>query len=533
MHTRILKTKVIAAAFLLPFAGFMPAEDAKPAAAANAKPTQAELLARITRDSAEVRNAGQVTLSYADVVEKILPCVVSINTYAKKPQSRGRGGMPPLGENDLDQVPPMLREFFREWMERQGQQPEAPRGRQRPQQTGLGSGVILTSDGYIMTNNHVVENADELKVKIGKSSKEYSAKLIGSDPSTDVSLIKIDATDLPHATLGDSSKLRVGDVVLAAGAPMGLEQSVTHGIVSAMGRSNVHIIEHKGQGGYENFIQTDAAINPGNSGGPLVDGLGRVVGINTAIETQSGMFSGIGLAIPINMALAIVGDLLDDGKVDRGYLGVLMGDVDPSVAEMFGLKDDAGVTLSEVRPGSPADKAGFQVGDVIVSANGESVAESSKLRLMISGKRPGESVKFGVMRLNTKTRKPDQLELNATLGKLTPELLASAGGPSSGVKPAATTDAFLKGVEVEPLSEGNRKEHSIDATVISGLVVTDVTEDSDAFRKGLEVGDVIIKVNNQPVKSIAEARTNKGGSGDAVHLTIVHQGQTKFIVVRG
>lgn len=501
-----------------------------------AKPTQAELLTKITRDHAEVRNPGQVTLSYADVVQNILPSVVSISTYSKKSAGRGgRGGMP--GQEDLEQVPPMLREFFREWLERQGgEAPQAnPRGgRQRPQQTGLGSGVLLTDDGYIMTNNHVVQDADELKVKIGKSSKEYTAKVIGTDPSTDIALIKVEASGLPHATLGDSAKLRVGDVVLAVGSPMGLDQSVTQGIVSAMGRSDVHIIRHKDQAGYENFIQTDAAINPGNSGGPLVDGLGRVIGINTAIETQSGMFSGIGLAIPINMALNIVTDLLDDGKVDRGYLGVLMGDVDPSVAEMFGLKDDSGVTLSEVRGGSPADKAGFQVGDVIVSADGEPVAESSKLRLMISGKRPGDAVKFGVMRLNASTKKADQIELTATLGKLTPELLAAASNiPSVGDNPTPATAGFLKGVKVESLTEELRQEHNIDAGVIAGLVVTDVAEDSDAFRKGLEAGDVIVRVNNQPVKTLPEARAKKGDSGDAVHLTIVHEGQTKFIVVRG
>ena len=543
MQYRTLKHQIIAAALLLPMAGTLPAQEEKPAAdkpapakpaeAAKPKLTRADLLSRITRDSAEVRNAGQVTLSYADVVQNILPSVVSISTYAKQKQGRFRGGMPPINPDDLDQLPPMYREFFRDFFERQGQPEAAPRGRQRPQHpqaSGLGSGVILTEDGYIMTNNHVVADADELKVRIGKFSKEYTAKVIGADPSTDVALIKIDATGLPHATLGDSSKLRVGDVVLAVGAPMGLEQSVTQGIVSAMGRSKVGIIA--GNDGYENFIQTDAAINPGNSGGPLVDGLGRVIGINTAIETQSGMFSGIGLAIPVNMALGIVTDLLDDGKVDRGYLGVAMSGVDPSVADLFGLKDESGVTVSEVKVGSPAEKAGFQGGDVIVSADGESVAEPSKLRLMISSKQPGESVKFGIVRLNAQTRKADHLELNATLGRLTPEVLAAANAPSLGGGKVATPGSeFLSGVKVEPLNETLRKEYDIDAAVTSGLVVTDLTENSNAFHRGLEVGDVIVRVNNQPVKNVAEARANKGDSTD-VHLAVSHQGQIKFIVVR-
>jgi len=533
MQRKYLKSQIIAAALLLSMAGLLSAEEPKPAA--KPKPTQAELLSRITRDNAEVRNAGQVTLSYADVVQNILPCVVSISTYTKSRPGR-RGNMP--SAEDLDQLPPLLRE----WLERQGQMPDAapaPRGRQRsqqPQQSGLGSGVVLTEDGYILTNNHVVAESDELKVKVGKFSKEYAAKVIGTDPATDVALIKIEATGLPHATFGDSSKLRVGDVVLAVGAPMGLEQSVTQGIVSAMGRTGVGIIHNKDQQGYENFIQTDAAINPGNSGGPLVDGLGRVVGMNTAIETQSGMFSGIGLAIPVNMALSIVADLLDGGKVERGFLGVAMSDVDPSVADLFGLKDETGVTVSEVRPGSPAEKAGFQGGDVIVSADGESVAAPSKLRLMVSSKRPGDSVKFGVVRLNSQSKKPDHLELKATLGRLTPEALAAAGGTGSssgGKKPAADpAGGFLKGVQVEPITEALRKEHSIDASVTSGLVVTDVAEDSNAFRTGLQVGDVILRVNNQPVKNAAEARSNRGGSGDAVWLAVWHQGQTKYVVVK-
>lgn len=531
----------MAAALLLPMAGYLAAEEAKPAAPAAPKTTPAELLSRITRDSAEVRNAGQVTLSYADVVQNILPSVVSVSTYSKQKQGRMRGGMPTNPE-DLEGVPPMLREFFREWMERQGQMPESPgpRGRQRPQQpqqTGLGSGVILTEDGYIMTNNHVVQDADELKVKIGKFSREYTAKVIGTDPSTDVALIKIDATGLPHATFGDSSKLRVGDVVLAVGAPMGLEQSVTQGIVSAMGRSDVGIINNKGNGGYENFIQTDAAINPGNSGGPLVDGLGRVIGMNTAIETQSGMFSGIGLAIPVNMALSIVTDLLDDGKVERGYLGIRMDDkpVDSSIAEYLGLKDQEGVTVAAVVPDSPAGKAGFQAGDVITSVNSEKAEEYSKLRLFISSQRPGSVVKFGIARFNMETRKAQSLVLSATLEKLPSEkVLASlqnqsiGGGTAGGaVKP----DTFLKGVQIEPLTAQLRKENNIPDDV-EGLFVVSVAQDSPAGKVGLQESDVITMVNNRPVKTAAEARANKGEVGEAVHLTVTRENRIIRMVVK-
>jgi serine protease Do len=532
---KTLKNQIIAAALVLPVAGYLLAQDAK----SPAKDTASDLVARITRDHAEVRNAGQVTLSYADVVQKILPSVVSISTYSKKSQTR-RGGMPFGSGDELEQVPPMFREFFREYFERHGQVPqEQPRGRQRPQQprqTGLGSGVILTDDGYIMTNNHVVQDADELKVKIGRSSREYTAKVIGSDPSTDIALIKVEATGLPHATFGDSGKLRVGDVVLAVGSPMGLDQSVTQGIVSAMGRSDVGIINNKGNGGYENFIQTDAAINPGNSGGPLVDGLGRVIGINTAIETQSGMFSGIGLAIPINMALNVVTDLLDDGKVERGFLGIQMDDkpVDSSIAEYLGLKDQVGVTVNVVVPNSPAGKAGFQPGDVITTVNDEKAEEYSKVRLFISSQRPGSVVKFGVARFNN--GKPENIVLSATLGSLpTDKVLASmqtpnAGGPEVAAKPK--TDAFLKGVQVEPLSADLRKENTIGEN-IEGLYVTSVEADSPAGKVGLQEGDVITMVNNRSVKTAAEARSNKGEDGEAVHLTIIRDGRTNRLIVKG
>jgi serine protease Do len=541
MQNRTLKHQIIAAVLLLPMAALMPAQEAKLAAKSGAKLTPSELIAKITRDHAEVRNAGQVTLSYADVVQNILPSVVSISTYSKKGLAR-RGGMP-FGSDDLESVPPMLREFFREYLEKQGQgqAPEAPRGRQRPQQprqTGLGSGVILTEDGYIMTNNHVVQDADELKVKIGKSSREYTAKVIGTDPSTDVALIKVEATGLPHATFGDSAKLRVGDVVLAVGSPMGLDQSVTQGIVSAMGRSDVGIINNKGNGGYENFIQTDAAINPGNSGGPLVDGLGRVIGINTAIETQSGMFSGIGLAIPINMALNVVTDLLDDGKVDRGFLGIRMDDkpVDSSIAEYLGIKDQAGVTVTLVVPDSPASKAGFQAGDVITSVNNERAEEYSKVRLFISSQRPGSVVKFGVARFNMDTRKAQNLELAATLESLPSEkVLASMQGPDSDaneISAAPKADTFLKGVKVEPVTAEVRKDFNI-ADNVEGLYVNSVEADSPAGKVGLQEGDVITMVNNRAIKNVAEAKSNKGEDGEAVHLTINRDGRINRIVVKG
>ncbi len=536
----------------LAFAGIGLLATAAPALAEENKETKdtpklsaVEFNAKITKNSEEVHNAGPLVASYADVVEKILPSVVSISTYSKKQQGRtgAPGGFGSGGEEDMEGLPPMFRQFFEDYMQKHGgQMPnpnspkgrKAPRGPQGPQQTGLGSGVILTADGYILTNNHVVEGADELKVMMGGQTKEYIAKVIGTDPSSDIALIKIEGTNLPHATIGDSAKLRVGDVVLAAGSPMGLDQSVTHGIISAQGRSGMNIIGSNkgGQAGYENFIQTDAAINPGNSGGPLVDVQGRVIGINSAIETRSGMFSGIGLAIPINMAIGVVSDLLEGGKVQRGFLGIEMGNVEPSMAEYLGLSDEVGgVTVKTVVENSPAAKAGIEEGDVIVSAEGTKVTDPSKLRLMISSKHPGTEVKFGVVRFNETTRKPERKDLTAKLEILPDKLNASIFEKQGGNKGGAKAGGFIEGVKVQNLTDENRQEYAV-AEGVEGVLVTGVEENSAAAKVGLQEGDVILQVNRKTVKSIAEARANKGEGANAVQLKVWRDGQTKFLVVK-
>ncbi|MCE9519570.1 MAG: Do family serine endopeptidase, partial [Verrucomicrobia bacterium] len=497
------------------------------------KASVADFDARVTRDISEVRSANPALAGFADVVQKIMPSVVSISTYSKKAAHGGFGGGP--SEEELNSIPP----WFRQWFEEQQQQGQAPgqRKRQAPQQprkpvqTGLGSGVLLTDNGYIMTNNHVVDGADQLKVIVGdKAGKEYDAKVIGTDPQSDIALIKIEGTNFPHATIGDSSKLRVGDIVLALGSPMGLDQSVTHGIVSALGRSNMGIIGNAKQAGFENFIQTDAAINPGNSGGPLVDSQGRVIGINAAIETRSGMFSGIGLAIPINMALNNVHDLLAGGKVERGFLGIQMGEVDPSMVDLLDLKDENGVTVSRMVPDSPAQKAGFEEGDVIISAQGQKVQDLSKLRLMISSQRPGTDVKFGVVRMNEKTRKPERKELIAKLDKLpdNPSLTSVKPKPSA---PKSAASSFIEGVRVENITDDLRQNYNIEKEV-QGVVVTNVDEKSQAFKVGLEEGDVITQVNRKPVTTLSDASENKGQPGEIVQLKIIRSGQTKFLAVK-
>jgi len=533
MKTKI-QTLLLATVGIISAAAFVIAEEVKPKISSN------DFDQKLARDSAEVRAAAGPLAGYADVAQKIMPSVVSISTYSKK-QARNpfQGG----NDEDLDNVPPMFRQFFEDWMERHGGQ--NPRGngngekRRKPQrpltprQTGLGSGIIITEDGYVLTNNHVVDGADELKVKILGRSKEYVAKVIGTDPSTDVALIKVEATGLPRATLGDSSKLRVGDIVLAAGSPMGLEQSLTHGIVSAMGRSDMGIIGNAKKPGFENFIQTDAAINPGNSGGPLTDAQGRVVGMNSAIETQSGMFSGIGLAIPINMALSVVHDLLDTGKVERGFLGIQMSEVDPSMADFLGLKEERGVTVSKIVENSPASKAGFERGDVILSADGQKIEDVSKLRLLVSSHHPGSELHFGVVRFNVDSKKPERKDLVAKLAPM-PDSMETAFGGVPSEKPTAPkseTTSFLKGVRVDNLNDDLRQSYNVGPDV-QGVVIVSVDENSPAAKVGLQEGDVITHVNRKSVSSVMEARSNRGEDGGVVQLEILRNGQTKFIVVK-
>jgi len=487
---------------------------------------------KLSRDTTDIRTPGPITGSYADVVQRILPSVVSVQTFTKNPRL---GFSFDSRTDDLDQLPPMFRDFFGDWLDRRGPGSSPQRKRplpRKPVQTGLGSGLIITADGYILTNNHVVDDVDELKIKIAGKGGEFTARVIGTDPQTDVALIKIEATGLTHATMGDSSKLRVGDVVLAIGSPMGLEQSVTQGIVSGLGRSELGIIGNAqtGQAGYENFIQTDAAINPGNSGGPLLDSQGRVVGLNTAIETRTGMFAGIGLAIPINMAIAVARDLLDDGKVQRGFLGIEMDQIDPSMADALGIEHDGGVIINAVVDDSPAAKAGFNEGDAIISINGQKVTSPAQLRLIVSSQHPGTEVKFGVVRYDDKLKKPEHLELTAKLRALPDKLAATSARKPSKDGASKSGDSFIKGVTLENLNDEIRQDFNI-ADDVEGVVVTSLDNDSSAAAV-LEEGDVIVQVNRKPVKSIAEAVASRGNAGAAVQLKIIRSGRTRFVIVR-
>jgi serine protease Do len=499
----------------------------------------AQFTAKLQRDDTEIPNAGQLHMTYAPVVEKILPSVVTIFSSGSSSETTP----------DMEDIPPQLRPFFYRFFgnpfeENEEGAEEAPAPRRRggggggatpaprqrpspPTQRGVGSGFILSKDGYIMTNNHVVADADkiEVAVEINGKSRTYTAKVIGTDPLSDVALIKVDATDLPQATLGDSSKIKVGDIVLAAGAPMELNRSITQGIVSALGRSGMNIVGRGKVAGYEDFIQTDASINPGNSGGPLVDSMGRVVGINTAILSRSGMNAGIGFAIPINMALHIVEDLIDDGQVQRGFLGVAIEDLKEDQATALGLKEVGGALVKTVNGGSPAAKAGLEVGDVVIGINGQRIETSAKLRLVVSNYRPGTEISMDVVRDgNPMTLKATLAALPNDLAGITPSREGSSGA-------AGGTGEIVPGVSVQNLTPAVRERYDIPAE-INGVVVTKLDPESRAASMGVEEGDVITAINRKPVKNLSEAREmSKSSEKTAVLLKVYRKGDSMLFMV--
>jgi serine protease Do/serine protease DegQ len=400
---------------------------------------------------------GGPVASYADVVEPVERAVVSI--YSSKTI------------HQRVEVNPILRQFF-------GDVPDQDRV---SKQEGLGSGVIVTSDGYILTNNHVIEGADELKVSLPQpDGREFTAKVVGADPKTDVAVVKIEATGLPTLTLADSDRLRVGDIVFAVGNPLAVGETVTMGIVSAKERQIGLLSDVSG---YENYIQTDAAINMGNSGGALVDAKGRLVGINSAILSPSRGSIGLGFAIPVNLARSIMESLIETGTVTRGFLGVSTVDLSPEVAEEFGLPKGAkGVAVTEVQAGSPAEKAGIRTNDVVIGFNGHPVTDRDNFRLMIAGMAPGSKVSLAVVRGG----KP--VAVDVALGTQT-----------------ENPDELLQGVSVTALTDEIRTKLGIDPR-ISGLLISDVAEDSP-YADRLVPGMVIVQINRTPVTSLVAAKS--------------------------
>jgi serine protease Do len=407
--------------------------------------------------------------SMAPIVKKVAPSVVKIEIKIKEAPVVGNGmqGLP----DD-----PFFRQFFG--------------GRQRliipPQvQHGVGSGVIVTKDGYILTNNHVVDDASEVKVTL-QDGRVFTAKVIGKDPKSDVAVVKIDAQDLPAITFADSEKCEVGDLVLAIGNPFGIDQSVTRGIVSAKGRAAMDL-------DYQDFIQTDAAINPGNSGGALVDADGRLIGINTAIYSHSGGNQGVGFAIPTDLAKGVMESLIKYGKVTRGYLGVNIQDINAPLAKEFNVKDYNGALVGDVVPDSPAAKAGLKSGDIIKGFDGKPVTDSRHLKIEVGQVAPGDTVALEVLRDGSaKTLKVRLAELPGS------EQVANNDGSDS------DKSDTLQGVAVTDLDSQARQQFRIPEQV-KGAVVTQVDPESAAAEAGLKPGDVIMEINRHEVASADDA----------------------------
>ncbi len=436
---------------------------------------------------------------FASVVKKDLPAVVSINT-SKSVKVSQQQGMP---FNDP---------FFEQFFGRGG----GGGGRQMPpnrKEHALGSGVIVSPDGYILTNNHVVEGATEINV-ILLDKREHKAKLIGGDAKTDIAVLKIDAENLPTVTFANSSRVQIGDYALAIGNPFGVGQTVTMGIVSATGRGNLGIED------YEDFIQTDAAINPGNSGGALVNSQGDLIGINTAIiSPNSGGNNGVGFAIPSNMAHAIMDQIVTKGKVTRAYLGVTLQPVTPALAKVFGLKDSKGALVGEVNADTPAARAGLKAGDVILAMNGDVVTDIGSFRNRVAMTAPGSDATFKVFRDGSAK------DMQVHLG----DMPANYGSRDGAKGEKESSDSALDGVSVEPLTQELRQELNLPGRA-SGVVVTGVSNDSPAGAAGLRKGDVIVEANHKRVGNAKDLQAALGDGG-AVLLRVNRGGSNLFIAV--
>jgi len=449
---------------------------------------------------------GPSRTGFAPVVKKVLPAVVSVAStkISKVPTSfEGEGGAPGGIPEDL------FRQFFGNSQQEQFRAPRGEAPEQREQ--GLGSGVIVSPDGYIVTNNHVVEGATGIRVTLA-DKREFKAKVIGADPKADIAVLKIDATDLPVVTVGDSSKVQVGDYALAIGNPFGVGQTVTMGIVSAKGRSHLGIEE------YEDFIQTDAPINPGNSGGALVNDRGELIGINTAIIAHgSSGNQGIGFAVPVNMARNVMDQLVKTGKVTRAYLGIVPQDVTPAIAKAFGEKDALGALVGDVSPNSPAQKSGIQKGDIILDVDGKPVTDSNDLRLTISQMQPDANVHLRISRDGT------ERNMTVQLGEL-PTTTASV--KHNGEKESSA----LSGVSVENLDADAAQQLKLPENT-QGVVVTNVSPSSEAAEAGLRRGDVIQEVNHKPVKSTSDFEHAVGASKEDTLLLVNRNGSTLYLAV--
>jgi serine protease Do len=437
---------------------------------------------------------------FSAAAKNAMPAVVSIKVSKVTQVSPDQGSFGPGGPLDDDS----LRQFF-------GNQLPQERTPRKYVERGQGSGFIISKDGYILTNNHVVGDVDKITVVLQDGRTFNNAKVIGTDPETEVALIKIEGDNFPVLPLGDSSKVDTADWVIAIGNPFGLSETVTVGVVSAVGRSNVHIAT------YEDFIQTDAAINPGNSGGPLIDLDGKAIGINTAIVSQSGGYMGIGFAIPINMAKEIEEQLKAKGKVVRGYLGLMAQDLTPDMVQLLGVEKATGVIVTEVESGSPADSAGLKSQDIIQEIDGKKVATYDEFRNGIAMLRPSTKVKLSILRDGKPT------ELTVTLGER-PSATKAKTEPSEEESPQSI------GIRVQNLTKNLAGQ--LGYSLGEGVVVARVADGSPAAEAGIEAGDLIVAVNRQKVTTTAEFNAAIRASRKAGKaLLLVKRGQGSQYVV--
>lgn len=434
--------------------------------------------------------------AFSDIVKAISPTVVNISTTKTIKREMP---FPHFFNTPFD-------EFFepfripRKWKEQ-----------------SLGSGVIVSDDGYIITNNHVIEKADEIKISL-YDKQDYKAKVIGSDPKTDIAILKIPAKNLPTIKWGDSEELEVGEFVLAFGNQFGFSHTVTMGIVSATGRANVGVAE------YEDFIQTDAAINPGNSGGPLVNIKGELIGINTAIFSRTGGYEGIGFAVPSNMARRVMEQLIKEGKITRGWLGVSIQEVTPELAKQFGVENSKGALVTDIFRGSPAERAGLKRGDVIVEFNGRAIKDVETLRNMTAQSELGSTVKLKVMR----DRKP--IFIDAIIAELPKE---SVEAIPEKMKEGMREENALAGFSVIELTPEIAKQIGLHNEE-KGAVVVRVEPDSSAEEAGLKKGDVIQEINKKGIRSLSEFNSiaSRIKKGDTMLLFVNRGGQKFYITLK-
>jgi serine protease Do len=479
-------------------------------AAARAKDGVSTTHVRASLKLADPSEAPSKT-GFAPVVKEVLPNVVNISSSKVVKTPRNQMQMPEGMEQD-----PFFQQFFGQQFGGRGRGQGGNGPDQQPQkqrEQSLGSGVIVSPEGYILTNNHVVDGATDVKVTLS-DKREFKAEVIGTDPKTDIAVLKLAGEKFNPITLGDSTKVQVGDYALAIGDPFGVGQTVTMGIVSAKGRGGLGIED------YEDFIQTDAPINPGNSGGALVNDRGELVGINTAILSHgSGGNEGIGFAIPINLARNVMGQIIDHGKVTRGYIGVVIQPITPNMSKALNLDKLQGALVGDVSPKGPAKDAGVQRGDVILAINGNTVNDSNDLRNTISMMQPGQTVKLTI------NRSGSTKDIDVKLGELP---LSKAEAEANDSENGSSKES-MKGITVETLDSDTAQQLQLPEAT-KGVVVTGVDPSSAAADSGLRKGDVIQEVNHQPVKNAAEFEAAMSKSEKNGALLLVNRGGTTVFV---